>query len=791
MVFHVLFCGDLMRAKLARFDVGFLVVVAICLVAIWPFVSRPGMPLETDAELHIFRLAELSRLVQGGAFYPRWSPNFYYGYGYPIYNYYAPLTYYVGLPVALLPFSDPVVAVKFVFVLGLLLAGLGMYGFVRDSWGRPAGYVAAAAYVYAPYILYVDPHARGDLAEAFSFAMFPLALWALHRTWQSGRGGPWLAAVLAVAAVILTHNLMAMVFFAMLVGWVAWQFMLHYWPRPEGRTPAGRLWLLPLALLLGVGTAAFFWLPVALEQNAVNLSSLIGDGSHFDFRNHFLTIGQLLDAPQRLDWGATEQAFVLSLGLAQWLLGGLGAVLVLAGRVRQRGQALFFLLAALLLIFLMSAPAAFLWERVPLLPYLQFPWRLLGPAVAMLAVLAGVGVSGVLDWLPRRFPGRGERWAGWVPAGVVGFTMLLALPLTQMPPWPAEFGGTGRKEVVDIELTGRWLGTTATADFVPATVEVLPLPNNAVLWNFWTNEPLERLNRATIPRVATVTGGEVSPLHFRYQVDTPKAFPLRFFVFDFPGWQARIDGQVVPKELGLPEGFIVVPLPAGRYTVDLEFVNTPVRSAAWLIAGLSLVVAVAAAWWLWRRPLVAGSGAEPVPPPGRETRPLLAMSLGLALLLAVALEPLGWLHLSSSGYTALPATEQVYADFGGQIALIGYDAPAEARPGETIPITLYWQAQQPLQINYQVFVHLLLPDGRTLVAQSDKLNPAGFPTRRWPTDKYVRDEHELTIPAGTPPGTYLLTTGLWVQTEGWRLPLLDANGQQIGDNYQLRELTIR
>lgn len=74
MVFHVLFCGDLMRAKLARFDVGFLVVVAICLVAIWPFVSRPGMPLETDAELHIFRLAELSRLVQGERSIPAGPP---------------------------------------------------------------------------------------------------------------------------------------------------------------------------------------------------------------------------------------------------------------------------------------------------------------------------------------------------------------------------------------------------------------------------------------------------------------------------------------------------------------------------------------------------------------------------------------------------------------------------------------------------------------------------------------------------------------------------------------------
>ncbi|MCA9954230.1 MAG: hypothetical protein KC434_05895, partial [Anaerolineales bacterium] len=79
-----------------QFDWGYLVVLAMALFALWPFLSRSALPQETDAELHIFRLAELSSLLRGGEWYPRWAPNFYYGYGYPIFNYYAPLTYYLG-----------------------------------------------------------------------------------------------------------------------------------------------------------------------------------------------------------------------------------------------------------------------------------------------------------------------------------------------------------------------------------------------------------------------------------------------------------------------------------------------------------------------------------------------------------------------------------------------------------------------------------------------------------------------------------------------------------------------
>jgi hypothetical protein len=410
---------------------------------------------------------------------------------------------------------------------------------------------------------------------------------------------------------------------------------------------------------------------------------------------------------------------------------------------------------------------------------------LLGPAVAMLAVLAGLGTAGLLALLPA-----GRLRAG-LPAGLVGLVLLLAWPLSQVPPW-GEFGSTGRQAIVGIELEGRWLGTTSTADFVPATVAVLPLPNDAVLWNFWIEEPLERINRATLPEGTTVEGGERTPLHFQYVVNSENPFLLRTFVFAFPGWELRVDGEPVATDLGLPEGFLVAEMPAGEYTVDLEFVNTPPRRLAWLISGISLVVTLGVGFWL-RRSAAGRSGESDDARPdwGANDWPVAGTALGLSLALVLLFNPAGWLRYESGNYIAEPADEHLFADFQEQIALIGFDAPDQVQAGESFVVTLYWQAQRELDINYQVFLHLLEQDGRTLVAQSDKLNPAGFPTKRWPMDKYVRDVHELTIPVDTPAGEYLLSTGFWVQTEGWRLPLYDENGEQIGDNAILKIITVQ
>ncbi|MCP5095298.1 MAG: hypothetical protein GY943_07090, partial [Chloroflexi bacterium] len=154
------------------------------------------------------------------------------------------------------------------------------------------------------------------------------------------------------------------------------------------------------------------------------------------------------------------------------------------------------------------------------------------------------------------------------------------------------------------------------------------------------------------------------------------------------------------------------------------------------------------------------------------------------------IHPAGWIHDESTGIEVEPAKTQVFADFGGQITLLGHDSPNPTmQPGELFDVTVYWKLQQLQEINFQSYIHIIKPDG-TLLTQSDHLNPGEFPTRRWPLDKYVRDTHFLQLPANTPPGEYDIVTGLWVQSEGWRLPLFDQSGSQIGDNFKLFTLTV-
>ncbi len=111
------------------------------------------------------------------------------------------------MPLELLPGVDSVLAVKALFVAGIVLAGIGCYGFVRDNWGRSAGFVAAAMMMYAPYVHYIDPHIRGALPESFSFAVFPLALLGAGQAATTASLGAWSASVLLVAALVLDPQL--------------------------------------------------------------------------------------------------------------------------------------------------------------------------------------------------------------------------------------------------------------------------------------------------------------------------------------------------------------------------------------------------------------------------------------------------------------------------------------------------------------------------------------------------------------------------------------------------------
>jgi serine/threonine-protein kinase len=98
-------------------------------------------------------------------------------------------------------------------------------------------------------------------------------------------------------------------------------------------------------------------------------------------------------------------------------------------------------------------------------------------------------------------------------------------------------------------------------------------------------------------------------------------------------------------------------------------------------------------------------------------------------------------------------------------------------PGQTIPLLLRWRALQPLADSYTVFVHLIGPTG-ALVAQRD----VSRPTNNWTPGVIVVDDHAVDIPSNAVSGTYQLRTGMYLTSNGQRLPVLDAGRTSQLDN---------
>jgi len=121
--------------------------------------------------------------------------------------------------------------------------------------------------------------------------------------------------------------------------------------------------------------------------------------------------------------------------------------------------------------------------------------------------------------------------------------------------------------------------------------------------------------------------------------------------------------------------------------------------------------------------------------------------------------------------------------------------PLIVRPGESLEVTLYWQAQEPLEQSYKVFVHLLgqaynPATGNRLWGQQDSLPGQGaYLTTGWAVGEVVTDHYTVTLQADAPPGGYIIEIGLYEATTGERLPVLDDAGNFKDDRLILE--TVR
>jgi len=166
----------------------------------------------------------------------------------------------------------------------------------------------------------------------------------------------------------------------------------------------------------------------------------------------------------------------------------------------------------------------------------------------------------------------------------------------------------------------------------------------------------------------------------------------------------------------------------------------------------------------------------------------------------------GWVDADLALYVMTPAgtaaaiQHPVHADLGAQVRLLGYTVSAEQAcgeqcrtiaPGETLLLTLYWQALAPMEVRYTVFTHLLDADNQVIAQMDSEPQGGGLPTDRWTVGQVVVDNYALAVGADTIPGPHLLEVGMYYLPTLERLPVRDPDtGASLGDRVLLGPIEV-
>jgi len=134
--------------------------------------------------------------------------------------------------------------------------------------------------------------------------------------------------------------------------------------------------------------------------------------------------------------------------------------------------------------------------------------------------------------------------------------------------------------------------------------------------------------------------------------------------------------------------------------------------------------------------------------------------------------------------------QRLDARLGQAVALTGYTLESDSvRPGDSLCLTLFWQAVDRVPARYTVFTHVVGPAGQ-VVAQTDSQPLGGtMPTDAWQIGATIADRYAIALSADTPPGDYALRVGMYTWPDLTRLPVT-LNGKLAGDYVTLTTIRI-
>lgn len=514
-----------------------------------------------------------------GHFPVRWSQNLGYGYGMPLFNFYAPLPYYIGAAFYSLGL-DIVLCIKLLFVLSNLLVIWGSYKLGRLYFGRSGALLLAVLIALAPYRA-LNLYIRGALSEAWALSFLP---WIIYYAVLVLRGErqSWLAFAAALAGLALTHNITLILAFPILfifvvIEWLKIKFTDKNWHWQ-------RVFQLIAGGLLAIGLAAFYLVPAFVEKNFTKVDDYILD-YYFSYQLHFLYIRQFFNHTWQFGgsgWGPNDD-ISFGLGIGQLLALGLtGIVLVAtllqAARAKSTAQlahkkivwvvsgAMVCMTASLLMTL---EKTLVIWQLVPILKYAQFPWRWLTVAVPFVGLVGVIGTQLIHKRLFRY---------------LAVFVLLLIT-----------FYNNTRYFRPEQYLE-------KASDYYSTAPQGIREGMSSILPDYIPKGLPKKIKSATslIVNESELNGNFTLIVERTHQklvsVKLTEAREVVFAVVNFPGWTVEVDGhQQLPSIT--KDGLIAVQVPAGEHLIGLNLELTPVQFWSQLVSILALLIGLASLLW--------------------------------------------------------------------------------------------------------------------------------------------------------------------------------------------------
>src|SRR3989338_3234839 len=505
----------------------------------------------TQDYIFIARLHQMSAALSSGQFPVRWASDL--RYGEPIFNFYAPLPYYIGAVIHLLGFNFIWVA-KILFILASILSAASMFVLANKLSGRKAGVLAAVLYTYAPYRA-VDMYVRGSLSEIWAFIFFPLIFYSSLILIEKVNLKKLCFLAVSLAGLFLTHNVTTLMFLPFLVLW--WIYLIL---KEKKWRNVGHLFL---ASVLGFGLAAFFLLPAVFEQDFIQTTYLtVG---YFNFRAHFVAFKQFFS----LFWGygssvwGSNDGLSFQLGWVNFLILGLVAVLVIFRRNDKKFLGLCSILGIsfILSLFLQHNKSAFLWEAFSLMAFIQFPWRFLGISIFTVSLMGGA----IVPYLKNRL-----RFLYFI-------LIISSISSTVMYFRPKEYADANFFDKF-LQIAMMHKGVDLTKDYLPIWVKTVDGEGFDV----------PRADKGVI-KVSHI-GRRTNALDFSINVisDSMIEIPITYF----HGWEVRANNAVVTQSSPSKMGLIRFELPKGNYQIEIKLQDTPIRVIGNMISLLSALAVI-------------------------------------------------------------------------------------------------------------------------------------------------------------------------------------------------------